>query len=74
MRYMAFKQMHEFLSDVWKLYAGYAVSNLTDKQLEDFQVEVEQIRQKYKGYPFATEVLVSLIEEIGRIADIKQRK
>lgn len=74
MRYMAFKQLHDFLSDVWKLYAGYAVSNLTDKKLEAFRVEVEQIRQKYKGYPFATEVLVSLVEEIGRIADVKQKK
>ena len=73
MRYMAFKQLHDFLSDVWKLYAGYAVGNLTDKQLEAFQKEVEQIRQKYEGYPFATEVLVSLIEEVGRVADVKQR-
>ena len=73
MRYMAFKQLHDFLSDVWKLYAGYAVGNLTDKQLEDFQTEVELIRQKYKGYPFVREVLVSLIEEVGRIANAKQR-
>ena len=73
MRYMAFKQLYDFLSDVWKLYAGYAVGNLTDKQLEAFQKEVEQIRQKYKGYPFVREVLVSLIEEVGRIADAKQR-
>lgn len=73
MRYMAFKQLHDFLSDVWKLYAGYAPGDLTDKQLETFQEEVEQIRQKYEGYPFATEVLVSLIEEVGRVADVKQR-
>ena len=73
MRYMAFKQLHDFLSDVWKLYARYAEGDLTDKQLEDFQTEVELIRQKYKGYPFVREVLVSLIEEVGRIADAKQR-
>lgn len=74
MRHMAFKQLHEFLSDVWKLYARYAAGDLTGKQLEDFQTEVKQIRQKYKGYPFATEVLVSLIEEVGRVANVKQRK
>ena len=73
MRYMAFQQLHDFLSDVWKLYARYAEGALTDKQLEDFQTEVELIRQKYKGYPFVREVLVSLIEEVGRIADAKQR-
>ena len=73
MRYMAFKQMHDFLSDVWKLYARYAAGDLNDKQLEDFQTEVELIRQKYKGYPFVREVLVSLIEEVGRVADVKQR-
>ena len=73
MRYMAFKQLYDFLSDVWKLYAGYAAGDLTDKQLEAFQEEVEQIRQKYEGYPFVREVLVSLIEEVGRIADAKQR-
>lgn len=74
MRHMVFKQLHDFLSDVWKLYARYAEGDLTGKQLEDFQTEVEQIRQKYKGYPFATEVLVSLIEEVGRVANVKQRK
>lgn len=73
MRYMAFKQLYDFLSDVWKLYARYVAGDLTDKQLEDFQTEVELIRQKYKGYPFVREVLVSLIEEVGRIADAKQR-
>lgn len=73
MRHMAFKQLHDFLSDVWKLYARYAAEDLTDKQLEDFQTEVELIRQKYKGYPFVREVLVSLIKEVGRIADAKQR-
>lgn len=74
MRYMAFKQLYDFLSDVWKLYAGYAVGDLTDKQLEAFQKEVEQIRQKYEGYPFVREVLVSLIEEVGRIANIQQKR
>lgn len=74
MRHMAFKQLHDFLSDVWKLYARYAAEDLTDKQLEDFQTEVELIRQKYKGYPFVREVLVSLIEEMGRIAIIQQKR
>ena len=73
MKCMKFKQLYDFLVDVWKLYAEYAAGDLMDKQLEDFQTEVEQIRQKYQGYPFVREVLVSLIEEVGKVADVKQR-
>lgn len=71
--YMAFKQMHNFLSDLWKLYAEYAVSDLQDSDLEKLQKDVDLVREKYQDYSFSVPVLVEVLNEIERIAKDRRK-
>lgn len=74
-KYLAFKQMHDFLVDVWNLYRRYAVSDFTDEDLSGFDEGIQRLRVKYIGNVFASEVLVQLCCEVGRIAnDRKEHK
>jgi len=69
---MGFRQMHNFLVDVWRLYQDYADTELTDDDIQSFTQKVEQLRKAYLGYPFSVDVLVALTCEMGRIANIKR--
>lgn len=73
-RMMAYKQMHSFLSDVWRLYAKYVVMELNDKDLEQFQEDVQAVSEKYQDCAFATSVLVELINEVERVVMQKEAK
>lgn len=71
---MAYKQMHSFLSDVWRLYAKYVVMELNDKDLEQFQEDVKAVSKKYQDCAFAIPVLVELVSEIERVVMQKEGK
>ena len=71
---MAYKQMHSFLSKVWKLYARYAVTDLDDNALECFREDVQTVSEKYQDYAFAIPVLVELVNEVERIVNVKRKK
>ena len=73
-RMMAYKQMHSFLTEVWKLYSKYAVKDLDDKDLEQFQEDVQVVSSKYKDCAFAIQVLVELVREVERIVNVKRKK
>lgn len=65
---MAYKQMHSFLSEVWKLYARYAEKDLDDNDLECFREDVQTVSKKYQDCAFAIPVLIELVNEVERIA------
>lgn len=71
---MAYKQMHSFLSEVWKLYARYAVTDLDDNALECFREDVQTVSEKYQDCAFAIPVLVELVSEIERVVMQKEGK
>lgn len=71
-RYLAFKQMHDFLVDIWDLYREYAVSDFTDEEAAVFHGQVQKLRAKYDN-AFTSEVLVALCCEIGRIMNDKKK-
>ena len=73
-RMMAYKQMHSFLSDVWRLYAKYVVMELNDKDLEQFQEDVTAVSEKYQDCAFVISVLVELVSEIERVVMQKEGK
>ena len=73
-RMMAYKQMHSFLSDVWRLYAKYVVMELNDKDLEQFQEDVKAVSEKYQECAFVISVLVELINEVERVVMQKEAK
>lgn len=73
-RMMAYKQMHSFLSEVWKLYSGYAEKDLDDNDLDRFREDVQTISEKYQDYAFAIPVLVELVNEVERIVNVKRKK
>lgn len=73
-RMMAYKQMHSFLSDVWRLYAKYVVMELNDKDLEQFQEDVKAVSEKYQDCAFVISVLVELINEVERVVMQKEAK
>ena len=73
-RMMAYKQMHSFLSDVWRLYAKYVVMELNDKDLEQFQEDVQAVSEKYQDCAFVISVLVELINEVERVVIQKEAK
>ena len=65
--FMQFRQTYVLLRDVWELYQRYAVCSLTDKEIQEFQAEVENLRLKNEGFPFAVDILIALANEIARI-------
>ena len=65
---MNFRQMHNFMVEVWQLYQEYAASDLTEEIIELFSDDVDQLRIKYQDHNFATTVLIALVCEIGLIA------
>ncbi len=71
---MAYKQMHSFLSEVWKLYARYAEKDLDDNDLECFREDVQTVSKKYQDCAFAIPVLVELVNEVERIVNVKRKK
>lgn len=73
-RMMAYKQMHSFLSDVWRLYAKYVVMELNDKDLEQFQEDVQAVSEKYWNCAFVIPVLVELVNEVERVVMQKEAK
>lgn len=73
-RMMAYKQMHSFLSDVWRLYAKYVVMELNDKDLEQFQEDVQAVSEKYQDCAFVISVLIELINEVERVVIQKEAK
>ena len=73
-RMMAYKQMHSFLSEVWKLYSKYAVKDLNDKDLECFREDVQAVGEKYQDCAFVISVLVELINEVERVVMQKEGK
>lgn len=73
-RMMAYKQMHSFLSEVWKLYAGYAEKDLDDNDLECFREDVQTVSKKYQDCAFAIPVLIELVNEVERIVNVKRKK
>lgn len=68
---MNFRQMHNFMVDVWQLYQEYAVTDLTDEIIELFSGDVDQLRIKYQDHNFTNAVLIALVSEIGLIAKCK---
>lgn len=68
MKIMNFTDAYRMLKDVWKLYKKYAARKLTDVELESFTVDAQVIYEKYKA-PFARDLVLAVIEEIGRTAD-----
>lgn len=73
-RMMAYKQMHSFLSDVWRLYAKYVVMELNDKDLEQFQEDVQAVSEKYQDCAFVIPVLVELVNEVERVVMQKEAR
>ena len=73
-RMMAYKQMHSFLSDVWRLYEKYVVMELNDKDLEQFQEDVKAVSEKYQDCAFVISVLEELVSEIERVVMQKEGK
>ena len=73
-RMMAYKQMHSFLSEVWKLYSKYAVKDLNDKDLECFREDVQAVGEKYQDCAFVIPVLVELVNEVERVVMQKEEK
>lgn len=71
---MAYKQMHSFLSEVWKLYSKYAVTELDDNDLECFREDVQTVSGEYKDYAFAIPVLIELVNEVERVVMQKEAK
>lgn len=71
---MAYKQMHSFLSEVWKLYARYAEKDLDDNDLECFREDVQTVSKKYQDCAFAIPVLIELVNEIERVVMQKEGK
>ena len=63
---MAYKQMHSFLSEVWKLYARYAVTYLDDNALECFREDVQTVSEKYQDCAFAIPLSLIHISEPTR--------
>lgn len=71
---MELKMAHGLFTDCWHLYKQYYETDLGDKDLMDFTVSVEKLRIKHENNKFANDLLIAVIEEIGRIAQMKHRE
>lgn len=70
---MNFRQMHNFMVEVWQLYQEYVASDLTDDDIESFTSRVEGLRKDYLDCAFAVDVLVALVCEVERVEKIKNK-
>lgn len=64
---MGFKSAFSLFCDCWELYSKYAVSNLSDEELQKFVDEATAISRKYNEDKFARDVVLAVIDEIDRI-------
>ena len=68
---MDLQTVYSLFTDCWKLYKQYSETDLRDKELMDFTINVERLRVKYENNKFSNELLVAIINEIERIEKIK---
>lgn len=70
---MNFKDAFYMLQEVWNLYKKYTAQNLSEKEVEKFAAEIQQIYEKYKT-SFAKEIVLAFINEIERNIKFMQRR
>lgn len=69
-RVMAFREVYQIFSDVWRLYRKYAGGSLTESECREAVEAAEQLRKKYHSI-LADEVLTAAMCELSRIAKNK---
>ena len=69
---MNFKDAFYMLQEVWNLYKKYTAQNLSEKDVEKFAAEMQQIYEKYKT-SFAKEIVLAFINEIERNIKFMER-
>lgn len=68
---MAFRDAYLLFADAWSLYKEFAGRALTDREIDVFVDQVEELRVRHRS-DLATELLVAIVSEIERIRKIKE--
>lgn len=63
---MAFRTVFNLFCDSWKLYRKYILTELNEKDLDEFSQESGELFRKYGQEPFAKDLLLAVTNEIER--------
>lgn len=64
---MAVRTVFNLFCDSWYLYQKYILSELNEKDLDEFIRKSGELFQKYKQDPFAKDLLLAVTNEIERM-------
>ncbi|WP_333792027.1 hypothetical protein [Muricomes intestini] len=70
---MGFKDVFSLFCGSWNLYRKFAVSDLGDKELQEFADQATALSRKYNEDKFARDVVLAVIDEIDRIERVKKK-
>lgn len=70
---IGFKDAFSLFCDSWNLYRKFAVSDLGDKELQEFADQATAISQKYNEDKFARDIVLAVIDEVDRIEKVKRK-
>ncbi|GKH33494.1 hypothetical protein [Faecalicatena contorta] len=69
---MEIKQVHQMITDCWRLYKEYFSKDLIDDELEQIRDEACELAKKYENHSFANAMICAVVNELGEIGKRKR--
>lgn len=66
--------MFSLFNDCWKLYKDFCRSELTDKDINDFITQTDNLQKKYDNSPLSHDLILAVINEVDRIEKERRKK
>ena len=71
---MEIMQVHQMVTDCWRLYKEYYSKELTDGEFEEIRDKAGGLAAKYENNDFANSMIIAVVNELGEIGKRKRQR
>lgn len=71
---MDLNTLYSLFTDCWRLCKAFCTSDLTDKDINDFITQTDNLQKKYDNSSLSHDLILAVINEVDRIEKERRKK